>query len=72
MEFRVPIEMDEEGWYVVTVPHLRGCVSQGRTEEEAKRNLAEAIGLHPGSMARDGVPLCPGRGVKEVLVAVHG
>ena len=71
MEFKILIEQDEDGWYVVTVPALPGCVSQGRTEEEAKRNIAEAIGLHLGSLARDGIPLCPGSGGKEDLVAVR-
>jgi predicted RNase H-like HicB family nuclease len=71
MDFRVLIERDEDGWYVVTVPALPGCVSQGRTEEEAKRNIAEAIELHLGAMARDGIPLRPGSGAREDLVAVN-
>jgi len=71
MEFRVLIERDEDGWYVVTVPSLPGCVSQGRTEEEAKRHIAEAIELHLGSLARDGIALHLGNGAKEDLVAVH-
>lgn len=71
MEFKILIEQDEDGWYIITVPALPGCVSQGRTEEEAKRNIAEAIELHLGAMARDGIPLCPGSGAKEDLVAVR-
>lgn len=71
MEFKILIEQDEDGWFVVTVPSLPGCVSQGRTEEEAKRNIAEAIGLHLGALARDGIPLCPGSGAREDLVAVR-
>ncbi|HIH03430.1 MAG TPA: type II toxin-antitoxin system HicB family antitoxin [Methanoregulaceae archaeon] len=70
MEFTILIEQDEDGRYVVTVQSLPGCVSQGRTEEEAKRNIAEAIGLHLGSLARDGIPLCPS-GAGEDLVAVR-
>ena len=69
MEFKILIERDEDGWYIVTVPSLPGCISQGRTEEEAKRNIAEAIALHLGALARDGVPLCPG--AKEDLIAVR-
>lgn len=71
MEFKILIERDENGWFIVTVPALPGCVSQGKTEEEAKRNIAEAIELHLGALARDGIPLCPGSGAKEDLVAVH-
>ena len=36
MDFKIAIEKDEDGWYIVTVPALPGCISQGKTEEEAK------------------------------------
>jgi predicted RNase H-like HicB family nuclease len=32
----------DSGWYVVTCPALPGCVSQGRTEQEAISNIKEA------------------------------
>jgi predicted RNase H-like HicB family nuclease len=53
MDFKVVIEQDEDGWYIVTVPSLPGCVSQGKTEEEAKISIAEAIELHLRALARD-------------------
>jgi predicted RNase H-like HicB family nuclease len=71
MEFKVVIEQDEDSWYVVTVPSLPGCVSQGRTEEEAKKNIAEAIELHIRALARDGIPLTHREGIKESFVAVN-
>ena len=37
---------DETGGYVVEVPSLPGCYSQGETEAEAMANLKEAIELH--------------------------
>jgi predicted RNase H-like HicB family nuclease len=52
MDFKVVIERDEDGWYVVIVPSLPGCVSQGKSEEEAKKNIAEAIELHLSALAR--------------------
>jgi len=57
MDFKIAIEQDEDGWYIVTVPALPGCISQGKTEEEAKKNIAEAIELHLSALARDGIPL---------------
>lgn len=60
MDFKISIEQDEDGWYIVTVPALPGCVSQGKTEEEAKKNIAEAIELHLSALARNGIPLYPG------------
>jgi len=35
MKFKVVLEEAEEGGYVVYVPALPGCVSQGETKEEA-------------------------------------
>jgi len=36
----------EEGGYTATVPALPGCISEGDSFEEAKENIAEAIGLY--------------------------
>lgn len=43
MVFHVVIEKAEDGWLVVECPALPGCVSQGKTEEEALTNIKEAI-----------------------------
>jgi len=43
MLFQVTIEKAEDGWFVVECPILPGCVSQGKTEEEAINNIKEAI-----------------------------
>lgn len=59
-----------DDWYVATVPSLPGCVSQGKTEEEAKRNIKEAIELHVGSLMKEGIPLKLPKGVKQTSVAV--
>jgi antitoxin HicB len=40
-----------EGGYVVSVPALPGCHTQGETLEEAERNVKEAIGLYLESLA---------------------
>jgi len=71
MKFKIKIEEDEDGWYVATVPALPGCISQGKTEEEAKKNIAEAIELHLSALAEDGVSIEYREGVKEAFVAVH-
>jgi predicted RNase H-like HicB family nuclease len=33
----------EDGWIVAECPALPGCMSQGRSQEEALRNIREAI-----------------------------
>ncbi len=42
MKFKVALYSSEEG-FSVSVPSLPGCWSQGRTEEEALANIADAI-----------------------------
>lgn len=43
--FTVVIERDEDGYYVGSVPSLRGCHTQGKTMDELLRNIKEAIEL---------------------------
>ena len=43
MIFHVVLEKDEDGWIVAECPSLPGCVSQGKTEQEALENVKEAI-----------------------------
>jgi predicted RNase H-like HicB family nuclease len=43
---QVLIFQDEDGYFVVEVPSLPGCVSQGETRNEALENIKEAIALH--------------------------
>jgi len=43
MKLNVIIEKDESGYYVAEVPALPGCLSQGKTFDEAKENIKEAI-----------------------------
>jgi predicted RNase H-like HicB family nuclease len=44
----------ESGGYVVEVPTLPGCYSQGETQAEAIANIREAIALHIESMLAHG------------------
>jgi predicted RNase H-like HicB family nuclease len=43
--YRVTYERDESGWWVATVRGVRGCHTQGRTVDEARRRIREALGL---------------------------
>ena len=45
LNFRVIIEQDEDGIYVASVPELQGCYTQGKTLEEARKRIKEAIEL---------------------------
>jgi len=39
------VEKDEDGFYVVECPILQGCYAQGRTLDEALKNIREVIKL---------------------------
>jgi predicted RNase H-like HicB family nuclease len=41
--FIVTIFQDEDGAFISGCPSVLGCVSQGKTEEEARRNIEQAI-----------------------------
>lgn len=45
LQFKVLIEQDEDGWFVASVPAIPGCHTQGKTYEEAIKNIKEAIEL---------------------------
>jgi predicted RNase H-like HicB family nuclease len=45
---------DETGGYVVEVPSLPGCYSQGETVDEALANIKEAIDLYLEVLVEDG------------------
>jgi predicted RNase H-like HicB family nuclease len=38
-------ERDESGAWIVRIPELRGCHSYGRSLDEARRRIREALGL---------------------------
>lgn len=59
MRYRVVIEQDEDGVFVAEAPSLPGCVSQGRTREEAVANVKEAIAAYLESLEAHGEPIPP-------------
>jgi predicted RNase H-like HicB family nuclease len=57
MNIKVVIEPGEDGYYVARFPSLKTCWSQGKTKEEALRNIREAIDLYlepaPSELSED-------------------
>ncbi|MGB7993508.1 type II toxin-antitoxin system HicB family antitoxin [Methanoregula sp.] len=43
MRYTVLMDRDADGSYTVTVPSLKGCISQGDNWDEALKNIEEAI-----------------------------
>jgi predicted RNase H-like HicB family nuclease len=44
-KFTVVIEWDEDGYYVGTVPSLRGCHTQAKTLDTLMKRMREAVAL---------------------------
>lgn len=57
MKFNVTLERDEDGIWVAECPAIPGCISQGKTKEEALTNIREAIELCLEVRAEQGLPL---------------
>jgi antitoxin HicB len=57
MRYRVLIEPDEDGVYVAECPTLPGCISQGKTREEAVANIKDAIAGYLASLEKHGDPV---------------
>jgi predicted RNase H-like HicB family nuclease len=69
LKLPVIVQQDEEGWYVAECPAIPGCVSQGRTLEEALVNIREAMELCLEVRLEEGLPLTIE--TFEVEVPVH-
>jgi len=59
----------EDGYWVAEVPSLPGCISQGKTREEAVANIREAIRGYIAALQEDGLPV-PEESFNALLVAV--
>ena len=56
-QFTVIIERRPEGEYLVSVPALPGCYTEGRTLEEAREMATDAIRAYCASMVKRGEPI---------------
>ncbi len=67
MKLLITIYQDEDGVFIAECPSIPGCVSQGNTEEEADRNVREAIKECLEVRAEKGMPLTVTTPEVEVL-----
>ncbi|MDP3046949.1 MAG: type II toxin-antitoxin system HicB family antitoxin [Chloroflexota bacterium] len=59
----------EDGYWVAECPTLPGCISQGRSREEAVANIREAIRGYMAALQEDSLPV-PAEHFDTLVVAV--
>ena len=59
MRFRIMVEQDEDGAFVAECPSLPGCVSEGKTRQEALRNIKDAVKGYLESLKKHDEPIPP-------------
>jgi predicted RNase H-like HicB family nuclease len=69
MQLPVVLRSGEDGWIVAECPVIPGCVSQGRTREEALANIREAIELCLETRTDEGWSLPEKYEVVDVTIA---
>lgn len=66
-EFTAVIEQDGE-WYIAYCPEIPGANGQGRTRDEARENLAEAIVLILTDRREEGLRGVPPEAIRETVI----
>ena len=56
-QFTILVERQPGGEYLVSVPALPGCYTEGRTLEEAREMAADAIRAYCASLVKHGEPI---------------
>jgi len=57
VKFIITIFQDEDGIYIAECPSIPGCISQGKSEKEAEKNIQDAIKDCMEVRAVKGMPL---------------
>ena len=72
MKYTVIMEKGSESGYIAYAPALKGCISQGKTKEEALKNIKEAMEVYIEALVEDGLPVPTevGKDTVELEVAV--
>lgn len=65
-EFTAIIEKDDD-WYIAYCPEVPGANGQGKTIEECKASLAEAISLILEDRRQDAMRGLPDEAIREVV-----
>jgi len=65
--YTIVVEPQETGGFMVTVPALPGCFTQGSTVDECRERAVEAIAVHIAGLEADGEPIPEEVGTPQLL-----
>lgn len=68
LKYTIVVEVDEDGMYVASCPAIQGCYTQGKTYNEAIKNIKDAIKLHIEARKAVGEPVPIEQAVEEVEI----
>ena len=57
LTYKIILKPEPEGGYTVLVPSLPGCITYGKTLEEAKKMALDAIKAYLESLKKHGEPI---------------
>ncbi len=69
MKYRITLQKDEDGVYVAKCQSLPGCISQGKSRNEALDNIKDAIEGYLQSLKKHSEPIPPS--IDEELVEIN-
>ncbi len=65
--YTIVVEPEETGGFMVSVPALPGCFTQGHSLDECRDRAAEAIAVHIAGLEADGEPVPKEVGAPQLL-----
>ena len=68
MKYKIFIEKDEDGIFTAECTSLPGCISQGKTKEEALSNIEDAVKGYLESLKKHNEPVPPS--IEEEVIEV--
>jgi predicted RNase H-like HicB family nuclease len=70
VKYRIIIEQDEDGMYIAECPTLPGCISQGKTREEALVDIKDAVKKLLEKLAKANKPILSS--ISQDLTFIYG
>jgi predicted RNase H-like HicB family nuclease len=71
LSYRIILRPEPEGGYTVTVPSLPGCITYGKTLEEAKKMALDAIKAYLESLKKHDEPIIDDSDILEGTLSIR-